>query len=219
MRGNREGREVTGARAIVWSLEALGVTDVFGIPGGNVMPLYDALMDSDAIRHILTRHEQGAGHAAEGYAAASGRVGVAIATSGPGATNLVTAIADAYRESVLILIITGQVSSELIGTDAFQEADTQQVSAPFLWPAKPNLPGYDPTTTGSKRQISAAVQLICESERPVLYIGGGVIKAGASTELAELVDAKASLPPALRKMAIQTCLPGQRNMEAVTVLP
>ncbi len=113
----------TGAEAIVWSLEALGAKDVFGIPGGNVMPLYDALMDKSSVRHILTRHEQGAGHAAEGYSLASGRVGVAIATSGPGATNLVTPIADAYMDSVPLLVITGQVFSTLRGTDAFQEAD------------------------------------------------------------------------------------------------
>jgi acetolactate synthase I/II/III large subunit len=131
MRPDREGQSVTGAQSIVWSLEALGITDVFGIPGGNVIPLYDALMDSDAIRHILTRHEQGAGHAAEGYAAASGRVGVAIATSGPGATNLVTAIADAHWNSLPVLIVTGQVSSKLIGTDAFQEADIVGITTPI----------------------------------------------------------------------------------------
>lgn len=200
------------------------------------MPLYDALMDSVAIRHILTRHEQGAGHAAEGYAAASGRVGVAIATSGPGATNLVTPIADAHTGSVPILIITGQVSSELIGTDAFQEADiigittpiikhsllvttaeeipsalanahriastgrpgpvlvditkdAQQGSAVFRWPTKVGLPGYNPRTWGEISQINAAVQLIAQSERPVLYIGGGVTQANASIELADLVEA------------------------------
>ncbi|MFM6973532.1 MAG: thiamine pyrophosphate-binding protein, partial [Agromyces sp.] len=115
--------QLTGAQAIVRSLELLGVTDVFGLPGGAILPTYDPLMDSKKLRHILVRHEQGAGHAAEGYATASGKVGVCIATSGPGATNLVTAIADAYMDSVPMLAITGQVFSTLMGTDAFQEAD------------------------------------------------------------------------------------------------
>ena len=115
--------ELTGAQALVRSLEMLGVTDVFGIPGGAIMEVYDPLLDSTELRHILVRHEQGAGHAAEGYASASNKVGVAIATSGPGATNLVTAIADAYMDSVPLVAITGQVFSHLMGTDAFQEAD------------------------------------------------------------------------------------------------
>jgi len=122
---------LTGSGAILRSLELLGVTDVFGIPGGAVIPFYDEIMAQDAIRHILVRHEQGAGHAAEGYAAASGRVGVAIATSGPGATNLVTAIADAYMDSVPMLAITGQVFSTLMGTDAFQEADIVGITMPI----------------------------------------------------------------------------------------
>ena len=122
---------MTGAQAVVRSLEALGVADVFGLPGGAVLPLYDALMDAEKLRHILVRHEQGAGHAAEGYAAASGNVGVCIATSGPGATNLVTAIADAYMDSVPLLAITGQVFSHLMGTDAFQEADIVGITMPI----------------------------------------------------------------------------------------
>ena len=113
------------------SLELLGVTDVFGLPGGAVIPLYDELMQQDAIRHILVRHEQGAGHAAEGYAAATGKVGVSIATSGPGATNLVTAIADAFMDSVPFLAITGQVFSTLMGSDAFQEADITGITMPI----------------------------------------------------------------------------------------
>ena len=126
------GPEVlTGSGAVLRSLEYLGVTDVFGLPGGAIMPFYDELMASTAIRHILVRHEQGAGHAAEGYAAATGRVGVAIATSGPGATNLVTAIADAYMDSVPLLVITGQVFSTLMGTDAFQEVDIIGVTMPI----------------------------------------------------------------------------------------
>src|SRR6188768_3254557 len=122
---------LTGSGAILRSLEHLGITDVFGLPGGAIMPFYDELMASTAIRHILTRHEQGAGHAAEGYAAASGRVGVAIATSGPGATNLVTAIADAYMDSVPLLAITGQVFSTSMGTDAFQEVDIVGITMPI----------------------------------------------------------------------------------------
>lgn len=122
---------ISGAEAVVRSLELLGVTDVFGLPGGAILPVYDPLMDSKKLRHILVRHEQGAGHAAEGYAAASGKTGVCIATSGPGATNLVTAIADAYMDSVPLLAITGQVFSTLMGTDAFQEADIVGITMPI----------------------------------------------------------------------------------------
>ncbi len=121
---------LTGAQALVESLERLGVEVVFGIPGGAILPAYDPLFDSK-IRHILVRHEQGAGHAAEGYAMVTGRVGVCIATSGPGATNLVTAIADAYMDSVPIVAITGQVASKAIGTDAFQEADIRGITFPI----------------------------------------------------------------------------------------
>jgi len=122
---------LTGSGAILKSLELLGVKDVFGLPGGAIMPFYDELMSADKIRHILVRHEQGAGHAAEGYAAASGKLGVAIATSGPGATNLVTAIADAHMDSVPLLAITGQVFSSSMGTDAFQEVDISGVTMPI----------------------------------------------------------------------------------------
>ena len=122
---------LTGSGAILRSLELLGVTDVFGLPGGAIMPFYDELMSSTAIRHILVRHEQGAGHAAEGYAAASGRLGVCIATSGPGATNLVTAIAAAHMDSVPMLAITGQVFSTSMGTDAFQEVDIVGITMPI----------------------------------------------------------------------------------------
>ena len=226
---------LTGSGAILASLEKLGVTDVFGLPGGAIMPFYDELMASTAIRHILVRHEQGAGHAAEGYAAASGRLGVCIATSGPGATNLVTAIADAYMDSVPLLAITGQVFSTSMGTDAFQEVDitgitmpitkhsflvtkpedvpgvlaaavhiattgrpgpvlvdvtkdAQQKSAPFIWPPKIDLPGYRPVTKAHGKQINAAAQLIAESRRPVLYVGGGVIRAGAHAELLRFAE-------------------------------
>src|SRR3954463_9418223 len=122
---------VTGAQSLVRSLESAGVAVVFGIPGGAILPLYDPLMDSTAVRHILVRHEQGAGHAAEGYAHATGRVGVCMATSGPGATNLVTPIADAYMDSVPMVAITGQVSSGSIGTDALQGADISGITLPI----------------------------------------------------------------------------------------
>jgi len=227
---------LTGSGAILRSLEKLGITDVFGLPGGAIMPFYDELMSSEAIRHILVRHEQGAGHAAEGYASSTGKVGVAIATSGPGATNLVTAIADAHMDSVPLIAITGQVFSTSMGTDAFQEVDIvgitmpitkhsflvsrpedvpktvaaayqiattgrpgpvlidvtkdcQQNSAPFIWPPKVDLPGYRPTIKAHGKQINAAAKLLVESKRPVLYVGGGVIRAEASAELRELAEA------------------------------
>ncbi|MCR2827791.1 acetolactate synthase large subunit [Microbacterium sp. zg.Y909] len=226
---------LTGAQAVVRSLELLGVTDVFGLPGGAILPVYDPLMDTSLIRHILVRHEQGAGHAAEGYAAASNKTGVAIATSGPGATNLVTAIADAYMDSVPIVCITGQVFSTLMGTDAFQEADivgitmpitkhsilvkraeeipgaiaaafeiagtgrpgpvlvditkdAQQEEAPFVWPPRVDLPGYRPVTKAHGKQIQAAAQLLATAEKPVLYVGGGVIRSRASEELLKLAE-------------------------------
>ena len=122
---------MTGAEAIVASLEALGVTDVFGMPGGAILPTYDPLLASTSIRHILVRHEQGAGHAAEGYALATGKVGCAIVTSGPGATNVLTALGDACMDSVPIVVISGQVGASLIGSDAFQEADVVGASMPI----------------------------------------------------------------------------------------
>jgi acetolactate synthase-1/2/3 large subunit len=226
---------LTGSGAILRSLEYLGITDVFGLPGGAIMPFYDELMSSTAIRHILVRHEQGAGHAAEGYASATGKIGVAIATSGPGATNLVTAIADAYMDSVPLLAITGQVFSTLMGSDAFQEVDivgitmpitkhsflvtrpedvpatiaaayhiattgrpgpvlvdvtkdAQQLSAPFIWPPKVDLPGYRPVTKAHGKQIQAAAQMLAEAKRPVFYVGGGVVRAKASPELLKLAE-------------------------------
>ena len=137
---------MTGAQAVVRSLEMLGIRDVFGLPGGAILPVYDPLLDAPDINHILVRHEQGAGHAAEGYASATGKVGVAIATSGPGATNLVTAIADAHMDSVPLLAITGQVFSNLMGTDAFQEADIVGITMPvtkhsFLVKRAEEIPG------------------------------------------------------------------------------
>ncbi|MGO1769356.1 MAG: acetolactate synthase large subunit [Microbacterium sp.] len=234
-RSSSQAPVLTGAEAVVRSLELLGADDVFGLPGGAILPVYDPLMSAQSLRHILVRHEQGAGHAAEGYAAASGRVGVAIATSGPGATNLVTAIADAYMDSVPIVAITGQVFSTLMGTDAFQEADivgitmpitkhsflvktpeeipgaiaaafeiastgrpgpvlvditkdAQQEEAPFVWPPRYDLPGYRPVTKAHGKQIQAAAQMLSQAAKPVLYVGGGIIRARASEELKTLAE-------------------------------
>ncbi len=227
--------QATGAQALVYALERVGADVVFGIPGGAVLPAYDPLLDSKIIRHILVRHEQGAGHAATGYAQATGRVGVCMATSGPGATNLVTPIADAYMDSVPIVAITGQVPSSLIGTDGFQEADISGITIPitkhnflvtkpediartigeafhvastgrpgpvlvdiakdalqatteFSWPVPYDLPGYHPVTRPHARQVREAARLITESRRPVLYVGGGVIKARAAGQLRELAE-------------------------------
>jgi len=225
----------TGAQALVYALERVGADVVFGIPGGAILPAYDPLLDSRSIRHILVRHEQGAGHAATGYAQATGRIGVCMATSGPGATNLVTPIADAYMDSVPIVAITGQVPSGLIGTDGFQEADISGITIPitkhnflvtrpqdiartigeafhvastgrpgpvlvdiakdamqatteFSWPVPFDLPGYHPVTRPHARQVREAARLIAEARRPVLYVGGGVIKARASAQLRELAE-------------------------------
>jgi acetolactate synthase-1/2/3 large subunit len=229
------GEPMSGASSVVRSLEALGVDVVFGIPGGAILPLYDPLMDSRSVRHILVRHEQGAGHAAEGYAHATGRVGVCMATSGPGATNLVTPIADAYMDSVPMVAITGQVASASIGTDAFQEADISGITMPitkhnylvtdpaeiprtlaeafhiagtgrpgpvlvditkdalqaatrYAMPDRLDLPGYRPVTRPHGKQVREAARLLLESRRPVLYVGGGVIKARASAELRRLTE-------------------------------
>ncbi|WP_174187294.1 acetolactate synthase large subunit [Nocardia barduliensis] len=232
---HRPPESVTGAQAVVRSLEELGVEVVFGIPGGAILPVYDLLLQSRQVRHILVRHEQGGGHAATGYAQASGKVGVCMATSGPGATNLITAIADAHMDSVPLVAITGQVSTHLIGTDAFQEADIVGMTAPitkhtflvtdadeitrtlaeafhiaatgrpgavlvdipkdilqartaFAWPPEMQLPGYRPQTEPSAERIRQAAQLISQVERPVLYVGGGVIKSDASRELLEFAE-------------------------------
>ncbi|MGH2751864.1 MAG: acetolactate synthase large subunit [Actinomycetota bacterium] len=226
---------MTGAQSLISSLERVGTEVVFGIPGGTILPAYDPLLDS-SIRHILMRHEQGAGHAAEGYAHVTRKVGVCFATSGPGATNLVTPLADAFMDSVPIVAITGQVPRAVIGNDAFQEADITGITMPvtkhsykvmdpdeiptaiaeafhiastgrpgpvlvdipkdvltgpttFDFPQTLNLPGYRPTTRPNRRQIKAAADLIRTSRRPVLYVGGGVLKAGAVQELLELAEA------------------------------
>ena len=233
--GQSSGEQITGAQSLIRSMEHAGVDVVFGIPGGAILPAYDPLMDSTKVRHILVRHEQAAGHAAEGYAAATGRVGVCMATSGPGATNLVTPIADAHMDSVPMVAITGQVPSSAIGTDAFQEADIRGITMPitkhnylvtdpaeipraiaeafylagsgrpgpvlvdiskdalqamttFEWPTDISLPGYHPVTKPHSKQIREAARLILESKRPVLYVGGGVIRANASAQLRELAE-------------------------------
>ena len=227
--------QLTGAQSLVRALEHAEVDTIFGIPGGAILPAYDPLFDSEKIRHILVRHEQGAGHAAQGYAMVTGKVGVCMATSGPGATNLVTAIADAHMDSVPIVAITGQVPSGAIGSDAFQEADIRGITMPitkhsflvtdpdeiplviaeafhiagtgrpgpvlvdiakdalqakttFTWPTELALPGYRPTTRPHGKQVREAARLIAAAERPVLYVGGGVIKAEASAELKVLAE-------------------------------
>jgi len=216
------------------SLERAGVDVMFGIPGGAILPAYDPIFDS-SIRHILVRHEQGAGHAATGYAQATGRVGVCIATSGPGATNLVTPLADAHMDSVPIVAITGQVPSAAIGTDAFQEADIRGVTMPvtkhnylitdpaeipqaiaeafyiagtgrpgpvlvdiakdalqkmttFTWPKQRALAGYRLQLDAESEAIRDAARLIAESKKPVLYVGGGIIKSNATKELFSLAE-------------------------------
>ncbi|MDT0308265.1 acetolactate synthase large subunit [Streptomyces sp. DSM 44917] len=227
--------QLTGAQSLIRSLEAVGADTVFGIPGGAILPAYDPLMDSTEVRHVLVRHEQGAGHAATGYAQATGRVGVCMATSGPGATNLVTPIADAHMDSVPLVAITGQVASKTIGTDAFQEADICGITMPvtkhnflvtdpdeiprviaeafhiaatgrpgpvlvdiskdalqgqttFSWPPVTDLPGYRPVSRPHAKQIREAARLVAEARRPVLYVGGGVIKGRASEELLALAE-------------------------------
>jgi acetolactate synthase-1/2/3 large subunit len=226
--------KMNGAQSLVNALEAAGVDVMFGIPGGAILPAYDPIFDSK-IRHILVRHEQGAGHAATGYAQATGRVGVCIATSGPGATNLVTPLADAQMDSVPIVAITGQVPSAAIGTDAFQEADIRGVTMPvtkhnylitnpddipraiaeafhiastgrpgavlvdiakdalqkettFNYPKNVSLAGYNPVVEPKSEAIRDAAALITQSKKPVLYVGGGIIKANAAKELMQLAE-------------------------------
>ncbi|MBN2176768.1 MAG: acetolactate synthase large subunit [Demequinaceae bacterium] len=228
--------EMTGAQALIRSLELAGATDIFGLPGGAIMPAYDPLLDSTILRHILVRHEQGAGHAASGYAHATGRPGVCIVTSGPGATNLVTAIADANMDSIPIVCVTGQVNAASIGTDAFQETDIVGITQPitkhneiitdpgqigraiqeafhiattgrpgpvliditksalvanttFSWPQQFELRGYHPVLKPHSKSIQEAARLLATARRPVLYVGGGVIRSGAWDGLRKLVDA------------------------------
>jgi len=231
----RGGEEMTGAQSLIRSLEYAGATDIFGLPGGAILPAYDPLMDSTQLRHILVRHEQGAGHAAQGYAHATGRPGVCIATSGPGATNLVTPIADANMDSIPMVAITGQVAASHIGTDAFQEADIVGITQPitkhnmlvtdpadipravaeafyiathgrpgpvlvdvaksamqsmttFNWPGKIDLPGFNSGAKPHAKTVQEAARLLATARRPVLYVGGGVIRSGASEGLRKLAD-------------------------------
>jgi acetolactate synthase I/II/III large subunit len=227
--------QLTGAQAVIRSLEELDVDVIFGIPGGAVLPVYDPLFDSQKLRHVLVRHEQGAGHAASGYAHATGKVGVCMATSGPGATNLVTPLADAYMDSIPMVAVTGQVGRALIGTDAFQEADISGITMPvtkhnflvrdgddiarvmaeafhiassgrpgpvlvdipkdvlqgqctFSWPPQFELPGYKPNTKPHNRQVREAAKLIAAARKPVLYVGGGVIRGEATEQLMDLAE-------------------------------
>ena len=230
----------TGAFALIDSLQRHGVKHIFGYPGGAILPIYDELYRAEArgdIQHILVRHEQGASHAADGYARATGKVGVCFATSGPGATNLVTGIATAHLDSIPIVVVTGQVPRAAIGTDAFQETDIFGITLPIVKnsyvvrhakdmarivaeafhiastgrpgpvlidvpkdvgleecdyvPVEPGdlkLPGYRPTVKGNPRQINAALHLLAESERPLLYVGGGAISANAHAQVQELAE-------------------------------
>jgi acetolactate synthase-1/2/3 large subunit len=228
--------KMLGSDAILRSLEAEGVDVMFGIPGGAILPTYDSIARGTSVRHVLARHEQGAGHMAEGYARASGRVGVAMATSGPGATNLVTPIADAWMDSTPLVCITGQVRTNLIGTDAFQEVDATGITLPivkhswlvqdveelphvmkaafhvartgrcgpvlvdvakdvqeaaidFRYPDEVDLPGWKPPHRVNARQLGEAARAIAAAEKPVLYVGGGVVNAEACEELRELAEA------------------------------
>jgi acetolactate synthase-1/2/3 large subunit len=226
--------KLTGAQALIKSLEMEQVEVMFGLPGGAILPVYDPLIDS-SIRHILVRHEQGAGHMASGYAHATGRPGVAMVTSGPAATNIVTPLCDAYMDSVPVVVITGQVPYAAIGSDAFQEADTVGITMPvtkhnwlisdpqdiprivreafhvattgrpgpvlvdlpkdianapmeWYWPEKVDLPGYKPNVKGHPKQIKDAARLMQDARQPVIYAGGGILKAGASRQLRELAE-------------------------------
>ncbi len=232
--------EMTGAKILLESLKREGVKEIFGIPGGVLIPVFDEIHKQSDIKFILTRHEQAAAHAADGYARSSGRVGVCIATSGPGATNLVTGIATAYMDSVPIVAITGQVRVQMIGSDAFQEADITGITKPitkhnylvkdvkdlagivkeafyiastgrpgpvlidlpvdvststaeFVYPEKIELRGYKPSYEGHPRQIKKVAEAIRESERPLIYAGGGVIISDAQRELVELAE-KGNIP-------------------------
>jgi acetolactate synthase I/II/III large subunit len=231
----KQGQQMNGAQAVVASLEAEGVDLIFGYPGGQAIKIYDALYDSKQLHHVLARHEQGAVHEADGYARATGKVGVVIVTSGPGATNTVTGIATAYMDSVPLVVVTGQVPRGVIGTDSFQESDIVGITMPvvkhsflvqsteeltttfreafhiassgrpgpvlidipsdilseqmtFEYPDEVNIPSYRPTYRGNAKQIRAAVQRIKRAERPVLYVGGGVVTSDATDELVKLAD-------------------------------
>ena len=229
-------RQMTGAEMVIQALKEQGVDTVFGYPGGAVLPIYDAIFEQKDIRHILVRHEQGAVHAAEGYARSTGNPGIVLGTSGPGATNAVTGLTDALMDSIPIVVLTGQVPTFMIGSDAFQEADTvgitrpctkhnwlvrdtaelsgiihnafhvatagrpgpvlvdipkdvQFASADYQPKKQTSLRHYQPRLKGDIAQITALVEAIENSERPIFYTGGGIINSGpaASQLLRELV--------------------------------
>ena len=262
--------QLTGAQVIVKALQEQGVELIFGYPGGAVLPLYDALFQQDKIRHILVRHEQAAVHAAEGYARSTGKVGVVLVTSGPGATNTVTGLTDALMDSVPIVCLTGQVPTHMIGNDAFQEADTvgitrpctkhnylvkraedlarilheafhvarsgrpgpvvvdlpkniQMAKAPYVGPGSVRIRGYHPRREPDPARVEEAIELLARAQRPIFYVGGGVINAGpaACVLLTELVRATGA-PVAAAPRAAETTpsiplaprLPSQRIARA-----
>lgn len=247
---------VKGSAMILKALELEGVEQIFGFPGGAVLPLYNQLYDSP-LKHLLVRHEQAAVHAADGYARVTGKPGVVFATSGPGATNLVTGIANAYMDSVPLVLITGQVASQFIGTDAFQEADITGITlpitkhnylvkeieelpsilseafyiastgrrgpvlidipkdvfdqeAPFDYDQKCHIAGYNPTYSGHAGQINRAVKAIRDARRPVIFGGGGLIRAGADQALRELAET-AKIPVILSLMGLGA-FPGNNSL-------
>ncbi len=268
--------QLTGAQALIKSLEQMGVDTIFGLPGGAILPVYDPLIDS-SIRHILVRHEQGAGHMAEGYALATGRPGVAMVTSGPGATNIVTPIANAHMDSTPLVVITGQVPTANIGTDAFQECDitgitmgitkhnflvtsadeipravaaafyiattgrpgpvlidvpkdVTQATMQWWWPEtveEYDLPGYHPQSSIDDAGAAAAAELIAQAQRPVLYVGGGVLKSRASAQLLAFAE-RTQIPVVTTLMArgafpdshpLHLGMPGMHGMySAVTAM-
>ena len=268
--------QLTGAQALIKSLEQMGVDTIFGLPGGAILPVYDPLIDS-SIRHILVRHEQGAGHMAEGYALATGRPGVAMVTSGPGATNIVTPIANAHMDSTPLVVITGQVPTANIGTDAFQECDitgitmgitkhnflvtsadeipravaaafyiattgrpgpvlidvpkdVTQATMQWWWPEtveEYDLPGYHPQSSIDDAGAAAAAELIARAQRPVLYVGGGVLKSRASAQLLAFAE-RTQIPVVTTLMArgafpdshpLHLGMPGMHGMySAVTAM-
>src|SRR5574341_396576 len=256
--GDPASQQVRGARILLEALVSEGVDTIFGYPGGAVLHIYDELARMpDRLRHILARHEQGAVHMAEGYAKATGRVGVVLVTSGPGATNAITGIANAFMDSTPLVVITGQVPRKMIGTDAFQEVDTvgitrpctkynsmgcdvdelaevvheafylarsgrpgpvvidipKDVTAELCVNARPvvvRLPGYLPNLRADAQQISRAVERITKAERPILYVGGGVIHSNGSEELLELAE-KLHLPVTPTLMGLG-CFPSAHHL-------
>jgi acetolactate synthase-1/2/3 large subunit len=248
---------MTGAKMVIEALHEEGTEVVFGYPGGAIMNVYDEIYKQNHFQHILTKHEQGAVHAADGYARATGKVGVAIVTSGPGFTNAVTGLATAYMDSIPMVCISGQVPNSIIGTDGFQEIDAVGISRPctkhnflvtdladlprvlkeafylaangrpgpvhvdipkditaelgeFIYPTEVNLPTYKPTVKGNARQIKKALEAIGESQRPLLYIGGGAILANCADEIREF--AKATGIPAVETLMARGVMGSQNDL-------